>query len=292
MYALRDKYAIAGIGCTQFSKKSGRTVRSLASEACLKATATPVSKVSDIDGIVSFNFNDSVPASRWRRRSAFPRRAMPSIFWAGERGQHDRVDRGRGDRGGARQDGRCAIAAMNGRSGIRLGGGRELAPMAHAIHRSVRLDHLSAGHGDVVPAAHDRIRHHPEQLGEIAVRSAKRRAITRGRCSATRSRWTIIRLAHDRRPVPYARYLPRDRRRLRGIGHFRRARAGHAHKPIHIWAAPMAADRTRARTSTPSAGRTIRTIMPNTLPTISGAAPDGPQGYRSSPKSTIASPTA
>ena len=34
---LRDKYAIAGIGWTDYSKKSGRTVRSLASEACLKA---------------------------------------------------------------------------------------------------------------------------------------------------------------------------------------------------------------------------------------------------------------
>ena len=37
MYSLRDKYAIAGIGWTDYSKNSGRTVRSLASEACLKA---------------------------------------------------------------------------------------------------------------------------------------------------------------------------------------------------------------------------------------------------------------
>src|SRR3569833_474505 len=62
MYALRDKYAIAGIGWTDFSKKSGRTVRSLASEACLHAIADSGLKVSDIDGFVSFNFNDSVPA--------------------------------------------------------------------------------------------------------------------------------------------------------------------------------------------------------------------------------------
>ena len=39
MYALRDKYAIAGIGWTDFSKKSGRTVRSLASQACINAIA-------------------------------------------------------------------------------------------------------------------------------------------------------------------------------------------------------------------------------------------------------------
>jgi acetyl-CoA acetyltransferase len=62
MYSLRDKYAIAGIGYTDFSKKSGRTVRSLASEACLKAIDDSGLKVADIDGFVSFNFNDSVPA--------------------------------------------------------------------------------------------------------------------------------------------------------------------------------------------------------------------------------------
>src|SRR3569832_665415 len=61
-WALKDKYAIAGIGWTQFSKNSGRTVRSLASEACLKAVEDAGLKVSDIDGFVSFNFNDSVPA--------------------------------------------------------------------------------------------------------------------------------------------------------------------------------------------------------------------------------------
>jgi len=62
MYSLRDKYAISGIGWTEFSKKSGRTVRSLASEACLKAIDDSGLKVADIDGFVSFNFNDSVPA--------------------------------------------------------------------------------------------------------------------------------------------------------------------------------------------------------------------------------------
>src|ERR1700746_2417618 len=62
VYSLRDKYAISGIGWTEYSKKSGRTVRSLASEACLKAIDDAGLKVSDVDGFVSFNFNDSVPA--------------------------------------------------------------------------------------------------------------------------------------------------------------------------------------------------------------------------------------
>src|SRR3977135_3171229 len=62
MYALRDKYAIAGIGWTDYSKNSGRTVRSLASEACLNALGDAGLNVKDIAGFVSFNFNDSVPA--------------------------------------------------------------------------------------------------------------------------------------------------------------------------------------------------------------------------------------
>jgi 3-oxoacyl-[acyl-carrier-protein] synthase III len=62
MYKLRDKYAIVGIGNTDYTKQSGRTVRSLATEACLKAIADAGLDVSDVDGIVSFNFNDSAPA--------------------------------------------------------------------------------------------------------------------------------------------------------------------------------------------------------------------------------------
>src|ERR1700734_4431749 len=62
MYSLRDKSATSGIGWPEFSKKPGRTVRSLASEACLNAIDDAGMKVADIDGFVSFNFNDSVPA--------------------------------------------------------------------------------------------------------------------------------------------------------------------------------------------------------------------------------------
>ena len=62
MWKLRDKYAIAGIGQTAYSKCSGRTVLDLASEACLNAANDAGMPLSEIDGIISFNFNDSVPA--------------------------------------------------------------------------------------------------------------------------------------------------------------------------------------------------------------------------------------
>jgi len=53
MWNLRDKYAIAGIGYTDFTKQSNRTTRSLASEACLKAINDAGIDADEIDGIVS-----------------------------------------------------------------------------------------------------------------------------------------------------------------------------------------------------------------------------------------------
>lgn len=50
--AARDKCAIVGIGATEFSRDSGRSVLSLATEASLAALADAGLKVSDIDAIV------------------------------------------------------------------------------------------------------------------------------------------------------------------------------------------------------------------------------------------------
>lgn len=50
--ALREKCAVAGIGQTEFSKNSGRSVLSLATEAALAAIADAGLEVSDIEGIV------------------------------------------------------------------------------------------------------------------------------------------------------------------------------------------------------------------------------------------------
>ncbi len=48
----RDKCAVAGVGQTEFSRDSGRSVLSLATEASLKAIADAGLTVEDIDGIV------------------------------------------------------------------------------------------------------------------------------------------------------------------------------------------------------------------------------------------------
>ena len=77
MYSLKDKYAIVGIGYTDFTKRSGRTVRSLASEACLKAVADAGLTVNDVDGLVSFHFTDSAPAIGVASTTAGSKRMRP-----------------------------------------------------------------------------------------------------------------------------------------------------------------------------------------------------------------------
>jgi acetyl-CoA acetyltransferase len=51
-FSHRDRCAIAGIGATEFSRRSGRSVLSLATEAALAALADAGLSASDVDGIV------------------------------------------------------------------------------------------------------------------------------------------------------------------------------------------------------------------------------------------------
>ena len=51
-YTHRDKCAIAGIGATDFSRDSGRTELSLATEASLAALADAGLTAADVDGII------------------------------------------------------------------------------------------------------------------------------------------------------------------------------------------------------------------------------------------------
>ncbi len=131
MFNARDKCAIAGVGYTQYSKKSGRTVRSLASEACLKAIEDAGLDVADVDGFVSFNFNDSVPAIAVATELGVPEAGYAVDFLAGGNAANLIVL----NAVAAIQSGLAKTVvcyrAMNGRSGFRLGGGRQMA--AHGI---------------------------------------------------------------------------------------------------------------------------------------------------------------
>ena len=60
-FAARDRCAIAGIGATEFSRDSGRSVLSLATEAARAALADAGLGVQDIDGIVSCDVDRVTP---------------------------------------------------------------------------------------------------------------------------------------------------------------------------------------------------------------------------------------
>jgi len=174
MFALRDQYSIAGIGWTEFSKKSGRTVRSLASEACIKATADAGLKISDIDGIVSYNFNDSAPAIAVATEIGVPQAGYAVDFLSGGNAANLIIlSAVAAIEAGLAKTVLC-YRAMNGRSGFRLGGGRDMS--------AYNITQYTAPFGWITyPQAMAMwCRRHmieygttPEQLGEIAVQFRK-----------------------------------------------------------------------------------------------------------------------
>ena len=122
-FAHRDRCAIAGLGTTDFSKNSGRSVLTLATEASLAAIADAGLRPSDIDGIVRCDFdvvahNDLANAlgvtdlTYWGScgpGGAAPAGMMAQAVGAISSGQASHV---------------LLYRSMNGRSGFRLGKGR------------------------------------------------------------------------------------------------------------------------------------------------------------------------
>ena len=126
MWSLRDKYAIAGIGWTDYTRESGRTVRSLASEACIKAIADAGLGLADIDGIISFNFNDSAPAMGVATELGIPQANYAVDFQSGGNAANlITLTATAAIEAGLAKNVVC-FRAMNGRSGFRLGGGRDM----------------------------------------------------------------------------------------------------------------------------------------------------------------------
>lgn len=127
MWALRDKYAIAGIGFTDYSKRSGRTVLDLATTACLAAVEDAGAELADIDGLVSFHFNDSTPAIAVATSLGLPAAHYAiDISGGGNAANLIVLQAAAAIEAGLASTVLC-YRAMNGRSGFRLGGGRELA---------------------------------------------------------------------------------------------------------------------------------------------------------------------
>ncbi len=121
-FAGRDKCAVAGIGQTAFSRDSGRSVLSLATEASLKAIADAGLTVDDIDGIVRCEQDTVRPYSL-----AAALGAKNLAYWAdtGPGGVAPCMMMGLAM--GAVMSGQAkavlAFRSLNGRSETRLGGG-------------------------------------------------------------------------------------------------------------------------------------------------------------------------
>lgn len=118
----KTKTAIAGVGFTEYSLNSGRSVLSLAIEACQKAMLDAGLGPEDIDGLLEFNVGDSVPteavaaglgipvvnyALDWYAGGFAPSALLITADMAINAGQSKAI---------------LVYRAMNGRSGFRLGG--------------------------------------------------------------------------------------------------------------------------------------------------------------------------
>ena len=292
MYALRDKYAIAGIGWTEFSKKSGRTVRSLASEASLKAIEDAGLKVADIDGFVSFNFNDSVPAIAVATEIGVPAARYANDFLSGGNAANMIVLTAAAVIEAGFAETVLCYRAMNGRSGFRLGGGRDLS--AYGITQfTAPFGWITYPQAMAMWCRRHMIEYGTtaEQLGEIAV-TFRTNAVTNPR-AMQRDPISMDDYMASRMIVEPFRMLDicleTDGACAVLVTSAERARDLRS-KPSIFLVAPMAADRTRARIClTRYAGPIIRTITRNTSPTISGAAPAWVLRTSMSPKSTTAS---
>ena len=114
--------AIAGVGYTPFSRASGRSVLSLAREACLGAIDDAGLNVEEVDGIVSFSLlHDSVPCLAVATALALPELRLAIDLDLGGQAPCHMV----GLAAAAVQTGRAAnvlvYRALNGRSGSRVG---------------------------------------------------------------------------------------------------------------------------------------------------------------------------
>src|ERR1043165_6556199 len=78
-----DKAAIVGVGYTEFSRQSGRTVLALALEAIDKALADAGLERSAVDGILSYALGDSVAAAAMAKSLGLGRYRWNNDYYGG-----------------------------------------------------------------------------------------------------------------------------------------------------------------------------------------------------------------
>ncbi len=117
--------ALVGTGSTAFTKASGRSVLSLATEACRLAVEDAGLPLSEVDGILSFSFNnDSVPTQAVATSLALPRpRFLLDVSMGGQAPAYLVMQAAAVVAAGL-ADNVLVFRALNGRSGQRVGSTR------------------------------------------------------------------------------------------------------------------------------------------------------------------------
>jgi acetyl-CoA acetyltransferase len=138
---LRDRYCIVGVGETEYSRNSGRTTRAMAVEAVRRAMADAGLTARDLDGMMSYQQNDSTP-SNWVAADL----GIRLNFFMDVVGGGSSTEALVGLAMGAIEAGMCHTVAifrsMNGYSEVRIGG---TGPRAAAPVRSLELAHRPYG---------------------------------------------------------------------------------------------------------------------------------------------------
>ncbi len=130
MASLRDRYCIVGVGETEYSRHSGRSTRAMAVEAVRRAMQDAGLRPADVDGMMSYQNNDSTP-SHW----VAPDLGIRLNFYMDVVGGGSSTEALIGLAMGAIEAGLCRTVAifrsMNGYSEFRIGGtgARAAAPV-------------------------------------------------------------------------------------------------------------------------------------------------------------------
>lgn len=121
--------AIAGVGMTELTRASGRSVLALATEACTRALEDAGLSAADVDGIVSYSLgDDSVPASAVATAMAVPRLEYVADIAMGGQAPCLLVMQAAAAVATGVADVVVVYRALNGRSGVRVGRNRTAGP--------------------------------------------------------------------------------------------------------------------------------------------------------------------
>lgn len=169
-WALKDKYAIAGIGHTEFSKKSGKTVQRLASEACLNAIDDSGIDIGEIDGFVTYSMNDSVYGISVATELGIPNLQYAVDLYAGGNAANLIVSNAAAAIEAGMATNVLCFRAMNGRSGFRFGAGGNAAVAAGITQYSAPFGLMTYGQAMAMWCRRHMIKYGTtaEQLGAIA----------------------------------------------------------------------------------------------------------------------------